>query len=150
MQIVTLGLIGALGALIAYLQWVTAHQRLVLELFDKRFAALEALLTSLGPIYASGKATAQEFFDFAYAMERCRFLFGSEVFQYLETIKKDLSFLVAYTDEAIDQNPNRENLIDKKANVFTRVADFNKDAIPIFMPYMHLDQRMKYFWPFGK
>ena len=150
MQTFILALIAALGALIAYLQWVTAHQKIVLELFDKRFAALQALLETLGPLYADGKISTKEFFQFAYAMERCRFLFGADVFQYLETIKKDLSFLVAFTDEAIDQNPERNKLIDKKAAVLTRVADFNKDAVPKFMPYMHLDQRMKYFWPFGR
>jgi hypothetical protein len=80
-------------------------------------------------------------------MERCRFLFGEEIYAYLTIFKKDLAFLVAFTNEVIDQDPERQKLIKQKYEILNRVGDFEKTAIPKFMPYLRLDQKMKYFWP---
>jgi hypothetical protein len=138
--------IGIVAALIAYLQWITAHQKIVLELFDKRFDAYQKLFHSLSPLYLHGTMNQSEYFDYVRAMERCRFLFGREIYDYLQSIRKDLSFFVAFTDEVIDANAAREKLIDKKYDILERVTDFEKVAIPKFMPYLRLDQKMKYFW----
>jgi hypothetical protein len=141
-------LITAFGALIAYLQWITAHQKLVLDLFDKRFDAFQKVADSLAPVYRNGHLTTQEFSDFVRAMERCRFLFGQEVYEYLGTVKKDLNFLTVYTDEVISHRPEpeRKELIQKKLDILIRVTGF--DPVPKLMPYMRLDQKMKYFWLF--
>lgn len=39
--------IAAVVALIAFLQWRTAHDKVLLDLFDKRFAAYEDLLIAI-------------------------------------------------------------------------------------------------------
>jgi hypothetical protein len=138
--------VGLVGVLIAYLQWITAHQKIVLELFDKRFEAFQNVSRSLSPLIVHGSISQNEYFEYVRAMERCQFLFGKEIYDYLSSLKKDMSFLVAFTDEAIDASPGRAKLIDKKYEIFERIANFDKVAIPKFMPYMRLDQKMKYFW----
>jgi hypothetical protein len=85
-------LVAAIAALIAYLQWVTAHQKIVLELFDKRLEAFRGIQTAIVPIMRNGAATQEEFFAFAAAVERCRFLFGDDVHQYLADLRTKLSF----------------------------------------------------------
>jgi hypothetical protein len=108
--------IASFAALIAYLQWVTAHQKIVLELFDKRLAAFQEIQSALLPIMRNGAATQEDFFAFARAVERCRFLFGDDVHEYLAELRKKMSFMSVYTDQTIDQRtePERSRLIDKK------------------------------------
>jgi hypothetical protein len=140
--------IGAFAALIAYLQWVTAHQKIVLELFDKRLAAFQEIQAALLPIMRNGAATQEDFFAFARAVERCRFLFGDDVHEYLAELRKKMSFMSVYTDQTIDQRtePDRSRLIDKKYDYLNDLAGFENHGAPLFAPYMKLDQKMRYFW----
>ena len=144
--------IAAFAALIAYLQWVTAHQKIVLELFDKRLAAFQEIQAALIPIMRNGAVTQEDFFAFARAVERCRFLFGDDVHEYLAELRKKMSFMSAYTDQTIGQRtePERSRLIDKKYNYLNDLADFEKHGVPLFAPYMKLDQKMRYFWPIAE
>jgi hypothetical protein len=144
--------IAAFAALIAYLQWVTAHQKIVLELFDKRLAAFQQIQAALVPIMRNGAATQEDFFAFARAVERCRFLFGDDVHEYLGELRKKMSFMSVYTDQTIDQRtePERSRLIDKKYDHLNDLADFEKNGAPLFAPYMKLDQKMHHFWSMPK
>ncbi len=141
--------IAALAALIAYLQWVTAHQKIVLELFDKRLEAFRGIQIALAPIMIHGAATQQDFFAFANAVERCRFLFGDEVHEYLADLRSKVSFISVYTDETIDRRneAERSKLIDKKHNYLNDLSSFETNGAPLFAPYLKLDQKMRYFWP---
>jgi hypothetical protein len=141
--------IGAFAALIAYFQWVTAHQKIVLELFDKRFAAFQEVQAAFIPVMVHGAVTQQEFFAFARAAERCRFLFGDDVHEYLGELRKKMSFMSVYTDETIDgrTEPERSRLIDKKYDYLNDIANFETEGVPLFAPYLKLDQKMRYFSP---
>ncbi|MGJ5075506.1 hypothetical protein [Bradyrhizobium oligotrophicum] len=142
-------LIAAFAALIAYLQWVTAHQKIVLELFDKRLEAFRAIQEGLSPVMRNATTTQQEFTAFVMAVERCRFLFGNDVSTYLRGLRSKMAFMTTYTDATIDQReePERSRLIDKKYEYLTDLASFESHGVPLFEPYLTLDQRMRYFWP---
>jgi hypothetical protein len=142
-------IIAVFAALIAYLQWVTAHQKIVLELFDKRLGAFQEIQAALIPVMRNRAVTQEDFFTFAQAVERCRFLFGDDVHQYVAELRKKMSFMSVYTDETIDQRtePERAKLIVKKSDHLNDLADFEKDGVPLFAPYLKLDQKMRYFWP---
>jgi hypothetical protein len=60
--------------------------------------------------------------------------------------------MAAFTDETIDHRaePERSRLIDKKYNFLNDLADFETDGVPLFAPYLKLDQKMRYFWPFDE
>jgi hypothetical protein len=152
MSVWLLPAIGAFAALIAYLQWITAHQKIVLELFDKRFAAFQDVQAAIIPVMQHGAVTQQDFFAFARAVERCRFLFGEDIHEYLAALRKKMSFMSAFTDETIDQRtePERSRLIDKKYDYLNDLANFETDGVPLFAPYLKLDQKMRYFWPFDE
>jgi hypothetical protein len=144
--------IGAFAALIAYLQWVTAHQKIVLELFDKRLAAFRGIQAAITPVFINGEITQKEFFAFAAAVEQCRFLFGDDVLQYLHDLRKKLSFMTSFSNEAIDSRtePERSRLIDKKYDYLNDLSNFETMGVPLFAPYMKLDQKMRYFWPIAE
>jgi hypothetical protein len=144
-------IIGAIAALVAYLQWVTAHQRVVVDLFDKRLAAFNAIRDSVVPVMREAAISQREFFDFVRAEDRCRFLFGADVLKFLVEMRNDLAWLASYSDAVIDSRPTdqRSKLIDKKSDILIRVSEFDKTAIPLFARYMKLDQRMRYFSPLG-
>jgi hypothetical protein len=141
--------IGAIAALIAYFQWVTAHQKIVLELFDKRFAAFRDVQASIIPILRHAALTQDEFFTFARAVERCRFLFGDEVHEYLVELRKKMSFISIFTDDTIDRKAEHERskLIDRKYAYLSDITDFEIEGVPLFAPYLKLDQKMVHFWP---
>jgi hypothetical protein len=140
--------IAALAALIAYFQWRTAHQRVVLDLFDRRLQTFELVEQSCASIISSGKASMEALQHLHQAKGRARFLFGDDVNSYLKERIADCALLLAFSDEAINEHPEleRQALIDKKYGALTRIADFQTVAPPIFSPYMRLDQKMPNAW----
>ena len=54
-----LAAVAGLGVLIAYFQWRTAHQRVVLDLFDRRLQTFELAERACSTIISSGKASEE-------------------------------------------------------------------------------------------
>src|SRR5690606_4973811 len=79
-----LAIIAAIGAMIAYFQWFTAHQRIALELFVRRFEVVLSLRRAVLAALAPGDYGEKQQREFGDAVLRARFLFGPEVFSLLE------------------------------------------------------------------
>lgn len=140
-------LISLIGAVLAWRQWLTAHQKAIIDLYDRRYAHFEAIVKSLVPAWRNAGYTPQEFSDFASAMERCRFIFGNDVFEYLTKLRSDLAWLSSFDNDTINRNEERQKLITEKYARLKRVINFYEAAIPIFEPYMKLDMKMRgFFW----
>jgi hypothetical protein len=140
--------VAAFAALIAYFQWRTAHQRVVLDLFDRRLQTFELAEQSCTSIVSSIKPSMEDLRHLHQAKGKARFLFGDDVNAYLKERIADCALLMAHTDEVINEyaEPKRGVLIDKKFGALTRIADFQNAAPPIFAPYMRLDQKMPSEW----
>lgn len=141
-------LVAAVAALIAYLQWVTAHQRVVVDLFDRRRRAFESVEDALRPVFREAEVSADTLHRFFAAKFQCRFLFGQDVSDYLDSLHKDVAFLNVYNNALIDRSPDRSKLIDQKYERLGRILEFYNVGVPIFVQYIRLDQKMRYFWPF--
>jgi hypothetical protein len=141
-------LVAAIAATIAYLQWVTAHQKVVVDLFDRRRKAFELVEDALRPVFREGEVHSEAMSKLIEAKSHCRFLFGKDVNEYLDLLQKDFAWLTAYTNDVIDQRSNRNQLIDEKYKRIGRIVDFYEAGAPLFFEYLRLDMRMKYFWPF--
>lgn len=150
MELKDAGLIalGLIGASIAYLQWVTAHQKMVVDLFDRRRRAFEALEQALRPAWREGEVDANAFWAFVEAKQGCRFLFGQDVFDYLDSLHKDFAWLRSFTNDMIDQSPERAKLLDEKYVRLGRIVEFYDKGAPLFVDYLRLDMKVKSFWPF--
>jgi hypothetical protein len=53
-----LSIIATVAALVAYLQWVTAHQKVVVDLFDRRRKAFELVEAALRPVFREAEYRA--------------------------------------------------------------------------------------------
>lgn len=140
--------IAAFGVLVAYFQWRTAHQRVVLDLFDRRVETFNLAEGVCARIVSSGHASIEELRWLHKAKGNARFLFGEEVNDYLENCISDCAFLNTYTDEVINNHPEqqRQALVEKKLSALINIGEFSQKAPPIFAPYMRLDQKMPNTW----
>jgi hypothetical protein len=77
-QALSVLVIGGIGAYIAWRYWRTAHDKIKLDLFDRRLAAYQRLKDAVAPIAASGKVMTEDTDRFARAMHDMRFLFDKE------------------------------------------------------------------------
>jgi hypothetical protein len=82
------------------------------------------------------------------ARAHCRFLFGKDVNEYLDQLHRDFGWLASFTNDVIDQRSNRNQLIDEKYKRIERIIDFYTTGAPLFLEYLRLDMKVKYFWPF--
>jgi len=76
--------VAVLGALIGYRQWRLAQNKLKLDLFDRRFKVYEAARDLLASIMTSGKEKDDEVFKFMVATREAKWLFDTEVANYLD------------------------------------------------------------------
>ena len=93
-------LIAAFGALIAYFQWRSTHQRIVLDLFQRRmevFKEIEGAAKQSVSSTERADATAA-FWRFASARSDARFLFGADVITKLEKRRADLAAIMSFSD----------------------------------------------------
>jgi len=105
--------IAAIVAVIAFLQWQTAREKVLLDLFDKRFEVYAELRAAVAQRHDQTSSS-----DFARAASRAQFLFGPEVQTLLEQIQKDLH-LEAVQRSLLSQ-PISE---DRKETVDAALAD---------------------------
>lgn len=140
--------VAAIAAFIAYLQWVTAHQKVVVDLFDRRRKVFELVEEALRPVFREAEVSAEAFTKLIAAKAECRFLFGDDVNNYLDRIHSDYAWLMSFNNAVIDASPERSKLIDEKYVRLNRIVAFYADGAPLFLEYLRLDIKVKYFWPF--
>jgi hypothetical protein len=124
---------------VAYRQWATARDRVKLDLYDRRFAVYERLRTLLAIALQDGTISYEAVLTFAQNTRGLEFLFGYEVEEYLEGIRKNLN-MWAYHEGRIRQGPqvaNYEKQVDESAKLASYVADeLTKNARPKFEKYL--------------
>ena len=86
-SIVTLFLSVAV-AVIAWQQWRVADNRLRLDLFDRRYKVYDATRKFLATILRDANFTDSQLFEFYAGTSDAEFLFGADVTEHLEKIRK--------------------------------------------------------------
>jgi hypothetical protein len=136
------------GALIAYFQWRTAHQRVVLDLFDRRREVFDQIENSTKGILnaIARKDMAEPFWAFVEAESRARFLFGKEVTAALVKVRSDIASIMAFS-EISDDHPEYEHLSNRRHQAMQNLAAYIQNtSAPLFAPYLRLDQKMPSLW----
>jgi hypothetical protein len=134
--------IAVLAAVIATLQWRTAHQRAVLDLFDRRMGAHVAIRDVISEVVREGRVTHDVHVRYNRACDGTQFLFGPEVQGYLKQLGEDLgAHYVA--DSAAEHGPpeKRQNSIETKHAKFLRIADFYVEFESLIRPYVRMHQK---------
>jgi len=79
-------LIAALALVVPYLQWRTAHQKVVLDLFDRRFKIYEEVMGIIMHVVGGARATRDDLVQLREIKARAQFLFDTDVDQFLDDL----------------------------------------------------------------
>lgn len=134
--------LGLIAVYIAWRQWQTANDKLVLDLFEKRYALYIKAHDVIKPIMQSGRAEDKNVFEFDKFMNEAVFLFGDDVETYLLELRKSVIQL-AFHCSMLGDNGNTENQdhIKGKFDEFNKVMNFYDHFPKLCRPYMKLGYR---------
>ena len=141
--------LGVIAVYIAWRQWETANSKLVMDLFEKRFALYKNAYAALGPIVRSGRATDDDLRKFDEFMNEAIFLFGANVECYLQGLRADIIQLCFHCSMIKEHgeypNPEQEKErllhVRGKAEFFKKVLKFYELFPELCKPYLKLDQK---------
>ena len=102
-------LIAVVATYIAYQQWQTNKQKLMLERYDRRLKVYEEVRKILSIIIRDANASYDDLLRFRTAVSEADFLFGREIPEYIDEIYKQGINLHSWNSQYRDSNqPPRE------------------------------------------
>jgi len=142
-------LIAAIALLIGYFQWVTAHQRVVIDLFEKRLRLFNSIELAIGQVVRDAETSPETLQTFLQAEADACFLFGLDVLKELRSLGSDFEFLHIYSKAVIDDPdlPNRDDIFQERWNILQRLGDDWPERLSrTFAPYIRLTQKQQSIW----
>jgi hypothetical protein len=125
------------AALTAFLQWKTAHEKALLDLFDRRYGMYEDLVDGIRQakmdrgVYLNHKAFKQR--------SRYKMIFGNEVYDLVDLIYKE----IVHLDASISRQ--KENFTDEREDRINAMQDkltyYLMNIDDFFAPYIQLKYR---------
>jgi hypothetical protein len=120
-----------------------AEQRLVLDVFDRRWAIVEELRISVSEIIREGDVPHGAYKQYAGATLRSAFLFGPEVTDYLESVRREMTKLIELQDaHRLEDEAVRARAADSEAEAFTAITQFYETYDTLIRPYMAMQQKL--------
>jgi len=131
-------IIAAFVALIGFLQWLTARQKAVFDLFDKRFKVYEVVKNCVDQVDRNpGYFDKEREREFLKAVNEAYFLFGDDLRSYLDRLRTDI--VVVHTFDT--QGPGAmKDAWDKRVQAMNRINKFYETGQPLFAKYMRFSQ----------
>ncbi|NRP19911.1 hypothetical protein LPJGGPFB_03169 [Ensifer adhaerens] len=132
-------MISGLVFVVAYLQWRTAHQKVVLDLFDRRLAIYEKLRQSMRIINQTGKVSDEADRLLLEAESEAAFLFGPDIQEYF----RDLWML--YVQSRLITRDNgylSQDAVEQSRKLMKTVGEFYNSGHYRFGRYMRMDQML--------
>jgi len=134
-------LIAGIVALIAVMQWHVARQKFVLDLFDRRFKAYNDVLNAVRPIVAAGNAEQNDMVQLHIAVQNSKFLFGSDVNDYLLKIIKAASGLKYWNTIFNTSNPQAHKAPEGIEHASLVLTTFFEDFPDLCQHYMMMPEK---------
>jgi hypothetical protein len=132
----------ALVAWVAVQQYRLAHDRLKLDLWEKRYAVYKGAHRFLSLVVQAGATDIKELFGFLEDTRDAFFLFRPDMAAYLEGLyRKGVDLR---TTRVLYQNKDgveRDQLIDKEARLLTELGEELVELKHRFSPYLKLARR---------
>lgn len=136
--------VAVVGAWIALQQWITARDKLRLDLFEHRMAIYQSARSLLGSVYAQGDLQPEDERNYLVGITGAHWFFGPEVHQYLEKELWgkicDLACIKGELD-GLPRGPERLELVDKKAHLRVWFLDQSERMDRLFFPYLRFKHR---------
>jgi hypothetical protein len=154
LQLIITACIAFFAAYIAYRQWQTAHQRVVLDLFERRMKVYDDARAVISEIMRDGTANHQIFFRYCQATDRLGLLFGDEVVAYSDVTRDRINRFIMHETmvRAYHQgDPIKDHHIhiDKAAQRLSELSGFYDEFSSLVMPYVRMTQKQSK-WPWRK
>lgn len=132
-------IVGAVGAWIAFLQWVTAREKLNHDLFDRRFAVFKATQDYLVTCLNSDGGTTDDTSAFYQATRPAPFLFDKEINDFLlEVMKFSINVQVFGKDTGNTALPEHQSYLDLYHKSQLWIAEAHGNITAKFQPSMNL------------
>lgn len=137
--------VGVVVAVIARRQWRTAHEKVILDLFDRRMKIYEAFRETMTD-YNQGDGDlvgSQIRFRLQRLWSEARFLFGNEVPDFireinLATARKDVLVRRLNGHEVRDEEDDKEYMALEK-----KISEASMNLATLLHPYVLMDQKRK-------
>ena len=112
-------IIAFLGVYIGWQQWSTNRRRLDHELFDRRFSLYEEVLRLFGNVLRKGNTKAVDILEFIEATKSAKFVFDTEVSDFLDQAVLRFSDLetIEAEFEDMEKGEQRSALVTKRREV---------------------------------
>ena len=139
-------IIAIIVAIVAALQWRTNHNRLVLELFEKRAQVLADIESASNLVMRDGSVLKNSALqDLHRATAAARFLFGQEVLDRLEVLRKHfLALYAARSDYGDNETPERKRARQRAgSDAVEFTAAFYDELRQLIAPYMKMDHKVR-------
>jgi len=140
-------LLALFAANITYRQWRTQHERVVLDLFEKRMTIYENVRGVIAEITREGTADGSAVFRYVKAADRLGLLFGVEVLAYSDDTRDrivQLAYHEAMAKAADVQNvKERETHKGKSAELLKQLGDFHDEFSVLMMPYVRMTTKVR-------
>ncbi len=141
--------VAILAVTIAFFQWRTGHQKMVIDLFDRRMKIYTDCRDVLRPIVSSPSATTdQNGIDFIRASADAEFLFGEKVVEYLEKVEQAIFDLATSEAELKGHlsDQDRKDFVARSRTAIDIITSFYKKEFRFRLaPYMRLKQTL-WWW----
>ncbi len=135
-------------ALVAFLQWRTAHQKAALDLFERRHSIYETVRKGVGMMIRDSNGFDQACeAEFVQAMGRAYFFFGDDVVGYLEQLWKAITDVREADTELKDGSAHAAlgATAEKRRKAMDRITAFYTEGRPLFSKYMRFQQTTHLF-----
>jgi hypothetical protein len=130
--------VGLAIAVIAFLQFKVAHDKLRLELFDRRFKVYAATKAFLVQILRHARFDNSHLYEFYAATADAEFLFGQDVLDYLKQISHRAIDMDSFqkTYQPLPVGDERSKWVSKEHTEILWLNQQLTDMSKVFSPYL--------------
>jgi hypothetical protein len=139
-------LIAIVTTYVAWQQWQTNRQKLILDRYDRRFHVYEEVRKILSIIHRDGKASYEDLLKFRRAVSEADFLFGPEISEYIDEIYKrgiELQYWCGEYRDYTQEKPegyDHKKVVDGKHSELTWLAQQFEPAKSKFKKYLDVSR----------
>ena len=138
-------IIALMVGMIAFAQWRTAHQRMILDLFQRRMDLIDLVSTAASTILIEGALRIENVDGFLRATRGDKFLFGPKVTTYLsETYKRLVDLHATENVMARAQGEERNQLSEKYLAIRNEVIRLHETFHTLVVPYVRMNQKLRW------
>ncbi len=136
-------IISGLVLVVAFMQWRTAHTKVLLDLFDKRSAAYNGVVDSMRPAFRDGTyKDIKDFWALRKAIDDAFFLFGDDVRVLLkELIKLGATLNTASTVMNNPHSRDYQSWVDQNYKAMVRLEQISNEMAKLMEEYLGFSER---------